>query len=78
MEVKLLALEGNYDRQTNRPTDGRTDGLIGRFHFQGFISKSIFLFACGGGGIPVSGIILCTHKKRRGWRVKGVLPPPEL
>ena len=30
MEVKLPSLIGNYDRRT----DERTDGLIGKFHFQ--------------------------------------------
>ena len=47
-EVKLPALSGNYDRQSNqptdrptptdqptdRPTDKRTDGLMGKYHFQ--------------------------------------------
>ena len=30
MEVKLPALLEDYDRQT----DGRTDGLIGKLHFE--------------------------------------------
>ena len=34
MQVKLLAILGNYERQTDRPTDRRTDGLIGKFHFK--------------------------------------------
>ena len=34
MEVKLTDLLGNYDRQTNHPTNGWTDSGIGKVHFQ--------------------------------------------
>ena len=33
MEVKLPALLESYDRQTNRPTVKRTDGLNRKLHF---------------------------------------------
>ena len=31
---QLYGLLGNYDRQTNRPTDERIALVIGKFHFQ--------------------------------------------
>ena len=34
MEVKLPVLLWNYDRQTNRPTNLRIWGVIGKLHFQ--------------------------------------------
>ena len=42
-EVKLSALLGNYDRPTNQPTVvERTDGLIGKFHFQIQFNRQFF------------------------------------
>ena len=43
MEVKPPALLGIIDRQTNRPTDGRTDGLIGKCHFQYYALHDIII-----------------------------------
>ena len=33
IEVRLCALLGKYSRQTDQPTDGRTDRVIGKLHF---------------------------------------------
>ena len=40
MQVQLLAIEGNYDR----PTESRTDGVIGKLHFQYWTYKLPFKY----------------------------------
>ena len=38
--VKFPALWGNYNRQTDQPTEIQTDRVIGKFHFQQVFDRS--------------------------------------